>query len=62
MTNLFAHRLANLGALIQSKGLDSCTKTISGRDARKIEDLLLAVSGIGPKVIANFYLLREIPR
>jgi hypothetical protein len=62
MTNLFAHRLANLGALVQSKGLDSCTKTISGRDARAIEELLLAVSGIGPKVIANFFFLREIPR
>ena len=60
MTSLFALRLANLGALIQGKGLDSCTKAISGRDARTIEELLLPVNGIGPKVIANFYLLRDI--
>jgi hypothetical protein len=53
---LFALRLANLGALIQSKGIDSCTKTISGRDTRVIEELLLPVNGIGPKVITNFYL------
>ncbi|MDZ4797978.1 MAG: hypothetical protein SGI92_07440 [Bryobacteraceae bacterium] len=62
MTGLFALRLANLGALIQSKGLDNCTKAISGRDAHAIEKLLLPVNGIGPKVIANFYLLREIER
>jgi hypothetical protein len=62
MTSLFALRLANLGALIQSKGLDSCTRIISGRDARAIEELLLPVNGIGPKVIANFFLLRDIPK
>ena len=62
MTSLFALRLAHLGALVQSKGIDSCTQTISGRDTREIEDLLLPVNGMGPKVIANFYLLREIPR
>ncbi len=62
MTSLFALRLAHLGALIQSKELDTCAKTISGRDKRAIEELLLPVNGIGPKVIANFYLLREIPK
>ena len=62
MTSLFGLRLANLGALIQSKGLDTCAKTISGRDTRAIEELLLPVNGIGPKVIANFYLLRDIPK
>ena len=62
MTNLFALRLANLGALIQRKGLDSCTRVISGRDTRAIEEMLLPVNGIGPKVIANFYFLRDIPK
>jgi hypothetical protein len=62
MTDLFALRLANLGALIQNRGLDSCTKVISGRDTHAIEELLLPVSGIGPKVIANFCLLRDIPK
>jgi 3-methyladenine DNA glycosylase/8-oxoguanine DNA glycosylase len=62
MTNLFALRLANLGALTQSKGLAACTKVISAQDARMIEELLLPVNGIGPKVIANFCLLRGIPK
>lgn len=62
MTNLFALRLANLGALIQRLGIEECTKLISSRDTRAIEELLLPVNGIGPKVIANFYFLREIPK
>jgi hypothetical protein len=60
LTNLFAFRLANLGALIHSKGVDACTKVISGRDTGAIDELLLPVNGIGPKVIENFYLLRDI--
>ena len=62
MTNLFALRLANLGALIESKGLDACNKIISERDTRMIEELLLPVNGIGPKVIANYCLLRDISK
>jgi hypothetical protein len=41
MTNLFALRLANLGTLIQSKGLDGCHKIMTARDVRMIEELLL---------------------
>jgi hypothetical protein len=62
MTSLFALRLSNLGVLIESKGIDACGKVISGRDTRAIEELLLPVNGIGPKVIANFYILHEVPR
>jgi len=62
MTSLFALRLSNLGALIESKDVDICTNVISGRDTRAIEELLLPVNGIGPSVIANFYMLREIGR
>jgi len=62
MTNLFALRLANLGALIESKGIEECAKVISACDTRAIEELLLPVNGIGPKVIANFYFLRDIPK
>jgi hypothetical protein len=61
MTNLFASRLANLGAMVQSKGLGSFTKVISERDTHAIEELLLPINGIGPRVIANFCFLREIP-
>ena len=62
MTNLFALRLANLGALIERQGIDNCRKIISGRDANAVQELLLPVNGIGPKVIANFCLLRDIPK
>ena len=62
MTNLFALRLSNVGALIRSKGLEHCNKVISGQDLRAIEELLLPINGIGPKTIANFCLLRDIPK
>jgi hypothetical protein len=62
MTNLFGLRLCNLGTLIQHSGVDACTKTISSRDAKSIEEMLLPVNGVGPKVIANFCLLRNIDR
>lgn len=58
MTALFAFRLYNLGVLIKHHGVELCTKIISGHDMRTIEELLLPVNGIGPKVIANFRLLR----
>jgi len=61
MTNLFALRLAALGKMIKVKGIDACTKIISGRDTRAIEELLLPVNGIGPMVLENFYVLRGIP-
>jgi hypothetical protein len=59
MTNLFALRLCNLGILIERRGLETCLKIISGRECRAIQELLLPVNGIGPKVIANFCLLRD---
>ena len=62
MTNLFALRLANVGALIRSRGLHECSEVISGRNPRAVEELLLPVNGIGPKTIANFCLLRDIPK
>lgn len=61
MTNLFALRLSHLGKLIASKGLSACTDIIAGRNKNASEELLLPVNGIGPKVMANFYLLRDIP-
>jgi hypothetical protein len=62
MTNLFALRLAALGMFIAAKGVEACTKIVSGHDARAIEKLLLPVNGIGPRVLANFYLMRGIPQ
>lgn len=60
MTNLFGLRLCNLGALIERSGVEVCTKILAGRDSRAVKELLLPVNGIGPKVIANFLLLRDL--
>jgi hypothetical protein len=62
MTSLYALRLANLGAMVESKGIEDCSKVISSCDTHAIEELLLPVNGIGPKVIANFCCLRDIPK
>jgi len=60
MTKLFAERLSALGELIYKKGIAECEKAISSQDARVIEAFLMPVKGIGPKVLRNFYSLREI--
>lgn len=60
MTKLFAERLAALGALVRTKGIEECDRVIASRDAKAIEALLLPVKGIGPVVLRNFYSLREI--
>jgi hypothetical protein len=62
MTNLFALRLAHLGKHIEQIGSGQCLKVISGLDIKAIERLLLPVNGIGPAVIRNFCLLRNIAR
>lgn len=59
MNYQFALRLSSLGVLLENKGVDRCTAIISGGDRKAIEELLLPVNGVGPKVIANFWLLRE---
>jgi hypothetical protein len=58
MTNLFALRLCSLGMAVEATGVDSFADTIAGGDRKRIEELLLPVNGIGPKVIWNFFLLR----
>jgi hypothetical protein len=60
MTNLFAHRLAALGALVRRMGIDECEKVIGSQDSTAIENLLLPVKGIGPVVLRNCYSLRQI--
>ena len=60
MTKLFAERLAALGKLVKSKGIDECQRIVSGRNIETIEKLLDPVKGIGPVVLRNFYFLRNI--
>jgi len=61
MTRLFSERLAALGVLIRTTGVSECEKVITGRNAKEIENLLQPVKGIGPVVLRNFYVLRQIP-
>jgi hypothetical protein len=60
MTSLFALRLCSLGVLAEKRGTEFCTKIISSADRESIKELLLAVNGVGPRVLANFFLLRGI--
>jgi hypothetical protein len=60
MTNLFATRLSNLGMMIESRGIAQCRRILSSNDPAAIRSLLLPVNGIGPKVLANFFMLRGI--
>jgi hypothetical protein len=61
MTNLFALRLASLGEFL-GREFDICAEVLGGKDARQIEQLLMPVNGIGPRVLYNFFLLREIKK
>ena len=60
MTTLFAHRLSSLGWFLQSNGVRECESVLRSSDSSAIRALLLPVNGIGPKVLQNFFLMREI--
>jgi len=61
MTSLFAARLSNLGAALTSYGVEECTSILLSNDTRLLNELLLPIKGIGPKVMENIFLLRGIP-
>jgi hypothetical protein len=61
MTSLFADRLSSVGKYLQAAGIACCQEILAGGDADAIRKLLLPARGIGPKVLANFFLLRGIP-
>ena len=58
MTYLFAVRLSSLGQYLESVGIDYCQEVLMNRGAHEIKNFLLPVRGIGPRVLANFFLLR----
>jgi len=60
MTNLFAKRLAALGAHVRSVGIEKSTIILAGISRQKIEQFLEPVNGIGPVVLRNYFLLRGI--
>jgi hypothetical protein len=60
MTQLFAVRLAALGMAIRSRGIEVFGRILLSNDPAAINNLLLPINGIGPKVLRNFFLLRGI--
>lgn len=60
MTRLFAERLSSVGKFLASTGIENCRGVLSTGTPGEIKKLLLPVKGIGPKVLANFFLLRGI--
>jgi hypothetical protein len=60
MTKLFALRLSALGQCCLDKGTEAFSKVISDGNKKAIEQLLLPINGIGPKVLENLFLLRGI--
>lgn len=60
MTGLFAARLFALGGLLSSRGIKEVEAILLSHDKKAIEELLLPVKGIGPKVLQNFFALRKM--
>jgi hypothetical protein len=61
MTWLFADRLESLGRFAVSKGAEECERILGTAATNEVEHFLLPVKGIGPRVLANFFLLRNTP-
>jgi hypothetical protein len=60
MTLLFAKRLSSLGATVSSTGIEKFTSILGCASRSEIANLLLPINGIGPKVLENFFLLRQL--
>ncbi len=60
MTPLYAKRLSALGAAARSTGIEKFTSILGCASRSEIENLLLRINGIGPKVLENFFLLHRL--
>jgi hypothetical protein len=60
MTSLFASRLNSLGEFIKQEGLQNFKAKVSNSELDEVSAYLLKVKGIGPRVIANFFALRDV--
>ena len=58
MTVIFTDRLSSLGRLTNIVPAGECTRILSSGSRDEVVSLLSSVKGIGPKVLANFFLLR----
>jgi hypothetical protein len=60
MTSLFASRLNSLGDFIKKEGLQNFKAKVNTNDLNEVSAYLLKIKGIGPRVIANFFALRDV--
>jgi hypothetical protein len=60
MTRLFALRLLHLGVFLETKGVEETGQIIRSGKAAEVRKLLGPVYGIGPRVLANLFILREV--
>ena len=59
MTAIFTQRLISLGRLAIDTPVEDSTRILSRGDRGEVSSLLSGVKGVGPKVLANFLLLRS---
>jgi hypothetical protein len=59
MTWLFADRLESLGKFVESVGVEECEKVLLRGETNEVKRFLQPVNGIGPKVLANFFVLQN---
>jgi hypothetical protein len=59
MTWLFADRLESLGKFVESMGVEECEKVLLRGETNEVKRFLQPVNGIGPKVLANFFVLQN---
>jgi hypothetical protein len=58
MTAIFAERLGSLGRLTADIPVEDCTRILLIGGREEVSSLLSRVKGIGPRVLANFFILR----
>lgn len=56
---IFTERLLNLGEFIKSESPEKIEHILSNSSKSKISSYIQPIKGVGPKVIENYFLLRE---
>jgi hypothetical protein len=59
MTAIFTDRLVSLGRLTSDVPIDVCNSILSSGTRDEVSSLLSSVKGVGPKVLNNFFVLRD---
>lgn len=58
MTAIFTERLISLGQLAIRARVEDCVRILSTGYPEEVTSLLSGVKGVGPKVLANYFILR----